>query len=237
MSYSIVIPSKTSENLEACVSALSAAGEAARVIVIDNGLSRRPEGCEYIDYEGPFIFSKAINIGIRAAGDDDVVLLNDDGLLKSPNGIARMAAAMASRPHVGLCAAACDTVGNPNQFQRAENVDKDAMRGEERMVCFVCVYVPRTTIDTVGLLDERFVDYGLDDDDYSFRVRAAGLKIGIFDGCYVDHASLKSTYRGDALAGGDFTANMRRFIEKWGTDNWGCTREKSGFANLFPEAK
>ena len=87
------------------------------------------------------------------------------------------------------------------------------------------------------MLDERFVDYGMDDDDYSLRVRNAGLKIGIFDGCFVDHGSLKSSYRGGPAAGGDFRPNLRRFIEKWGVDNRGKTREQSEWAHLWPEAK
>lgn len=49
--------------------------------------------------------------------------------------------------------------------------------------------------------------------------------IGVYDGCYVDHASLTS---------GDFTANMRLFIEKWGVDNHGMSREQSQFKYLFP---
>ena len=105
------------------------------------------------------------------------------------------------------------------------------------MVCFVCVYIPRSTIDSVGLLDERFVGYGLDDDDYSLRVRDAGLKIGIFDRCFVDHGSLTSSYRGpdnNRGKGGDYRPNMKLFIEKWGVDNRGLGKDRSPFKELFP---
>ena len=38
MSYSIIIPSKNVTNLAACIGALRAAGEMARVIVVDDGV-------------------------------------------------------------------------------------------------------------------------------------------------------------------------------------------------------
>lgn len=246
MAFSIIIPSKTASNLVPCVQSISEAGETARVIVVDDGVdseemmqlvcgigNRLPKAPTFIPVAKPFCFARNINIGIAAAGTDDVILLNDDTLLKTPRGFARMAEAMASRPHVGICAASCDTVGNPNQFRRSGMPDIQ-MRAEMRMVCFVCVYIPRSTIEAVGLLDEIFVGYGMDDDDYCLRVRNAGLRIGVYDGCFVDHGSLKSSYRSDPKAGGDFTGNLKLFIEKWGHDNWGNPRECSQWAHLFP---
>ena len=89
------------------------------------------------------------------------------------------------------------------------------------MVCFVCFLIPRRTIERVGLLYERFVGYGMDDDDYSLRVRHAGLRIAVHDDCFVDHVQLESSYRGAAGAGGDFRPNLELFKRKWGHDNWG----------------
>lgn len=242
MSFSIIIPSKSASNLVPCVRAIREAGETARIIVVDDGVdwsSLRPEDivpCAHVDGEKPFVFARNVNIGIRAAGEDDVILLNDDALLKTPGGFTALANATEVLGY-GLAAAACNTVGNPNQFRRkvmGVPVIVPGLRSEPRMVCFVCVYIPRSTINVVGLLDQRFVGYGMDDDDYCLRVRNAGMKLGIFDGCYVDHSSLRSSFRGPAGAGGDFSGNMRIFIEKWGTDNWGRDRTHSQFAHLFP---
>jgi hypothetical protein len=60
----------------------------------------------------------------------------------------------------------------------------------------------------------------MDDDDYSLRVREAALKIGIHDGCYVDHMSLPSSYRGVG-GSGNYLPNLEIFKQKWGVDNWG----------------
>jgi glycosyltransferase involved in cell wall biosynthesis len=240
MSFSVIIPSKSATNLMACVRAIREAGETCRIIVVSDGLDWNAYWHEtqmkavdpwIVAGVKPFCFARNVNIGIRAAGDDDVILLNDDALLKTSGGFVQMAQVMRQHKDLGILAAACDTVGNPNQFRRS--VER-GVRDEPRMVCFVCVYIPRSTIKTVGLLDERFIHYGMDDDDYSLRVRQAGLKLGIFDGCYVDHRSLKSSYRGGPIAGGDFRPNMKLFIEKWGVDNFGRDRHTSEFASLFP---
>lgn len=242
MAFSIIIPSRSAANLVPCVRAIREAGETARIIVVDDGVDwgladddGEPswEPCNYVDGAKPFVFAGNVNIGILAAGDDDVILLNDDALLKTPNGFTwmmREQAHAASRQY-GLIAAACNTVGNQNQFRQSES----GLRDEPRMACFVCVYIPRSTINAVGLLDERFIHYGMDDDDYSLRVRNAGLSIGIFDGCFVDHGSLTSSYRGGPQVGGDFRPNMKIFIEKWGVDNRGLGRDESPYRELFPQ--
>ena len=251
MNFSIIIPSRSASNLVPCIRAIREAGETARIIVVDDtdgpallidmlnaaGQQRLPQFCDYRVVKGvkPFCFARNINIGIRAGGEDDVILLNDDALLKTPHGFTLLAECTTNTGY-GIVAAACDTVGNPNQFHKPKFAGEQP-RDEPRMVCFVCVYIPRSTIHTVGLLDERFTGYGMDDDDYCLRVRNAGLKLGIFDGCYVDHSSLKSSFRGEAGAGGDFTGNMKLFIEKWGFDNREQPRERSPYAALFPLVK
>jgi hypothetical protein len=216
-SLSIIIPSKTDLNLGACVRAIRAAGETCTVIVVDDfdGPTRFLLPCdEPVDWQmgqKPFVFARNINIGIQAAAGD-VLLLNDDALLKTPGGFSAMQRMGAARPEYGLIAATCNNVGNRRQWPQ----NKLGVRDEPRMVCFVCVFIPRQTLDEVGLLDERFVGYGCDDDDYCLRVRNAGLKIGIFDGCFVDHSALKSTFRGRALSAGNYQPNLKLFAEKWG---------------------
>jgi GT2 family glycosyltransferase len=107
-------------------------------------------------------------------------------------------------------------------------------------MAFVCCYIPRRTINILaeytdsefqshggpkyhgskyysgGLLDERYVGYGCDDADYCEQVTRAGLLVAVHDGCFVDHASLKSSFRGDPTHGGDFSSNYRLLMQKWG---------------------
>jgi hypothetical protein len=235
---SIIIPSGSAGNAAACVAAIRTHEKGGRILVIDDGLPAdwgiNPPMAVLPGWK-PFVFARNVNIGICASGTDDVIVLNDDALLETPGGFAALHRAATEFREYGLMSAACNNVGNMNQHPRARGAV--AIRDDARMVCFVCVLIPRRTIDTVGLLDERYVDYGMDDDDYSLRVRNAGLKIGIFDGCFVDHSKLASSYRGStnkAGKGGDFRPNLRRYIEKWGVDNRGCGKETSMFRECFP---
>ncbi len=246
MIISVIIPSRNAANLAPCVAAVRKHEPDARIIVVDDGVSwdnaatKAVLGAEgrVVVTQGvkPFIFARNVNLGFAYADihhrSDAHLILNDDALLQSPGGFSLLAREAEARPEYGIIASTCNNVGNTNQWPQGVG-----LRDEPRMVCFVCVLIPRRTLEMVGLLDERYVGYGCDDDDYSFAVRKAGLKIGIHDGCYVDHGSLSSSYRGAAGAGGDFRPNLVRFIEKWGTDNWGRTRETSPFRELFPHER
>lgn len=224
MSLSVIIPSKTASNVVPCIEAVRGHEPGISVHVIDDGLDL--SFCPRHDWqppvlghrgEKPFIFARNINLGIAKSGADDVILLNDDALLQTPGGFTAMQRVAQEHPEYGIIASTCNNVGNRNQWPSGGT----GLREDARMVCFVCVLIPRRTIDLVGLLDESFVHYGCEDDDYCLRVRQAGLKIGIFDGCYVDHGSLQSSFRGAAGAGGDFRPNLEIFKRKWGMDNWG----------------
>jgi GT2 family glycosyltransferase len=208
---SVVILSKTASNLFPCVEAVRKHEPDARVIVVDDGCESIPEGVEVVPGEKSFVFARNANIGIRAAGESDVVLLNDDALLQTTGGLSIMQQAAIDQPQYGLVGSTCNNVGNRAQWPQGFG-----LRLEPRMVCFVCAFIPRKTIDRVGLLEERFVHYGFEDDDYCLRVRRAGLLIGIHDGCYCDHGSLKSSFRGSATAPGMLAGNAKIFKDKWG---------------------
>lgn len=245
----VVIPSKTASNIAPCVKAIRDHEVSIRIIVIDDGVDWAEASRLYADAPAsvsgvtlpvevipgisPFIFSRACNQGINAAADEDIILMNDDAVLKTPAGFTLLQQCAEAHQDYGIIAPACNNVGNLNQnLQRG-----GGLRDEPRTLCFTCVLIPRRTIDLVGLLDERYVHYGADDDDACLTVRRAGLKLGIFDGCFIDHHSLTSTYRAPSPTNsspGDYRPNLKLFIEKWGTDNWGCGRDTSKFADLFP---
>jgi GT2 family glycosyltransferase len=217
----VVILSKNSANLIPCVRAVRQHEPEAWIVAVDDGL---PPGTwtqlggtvQEVLGKQPFVFARNANLGIAAARREDVLLLNDDALLRTPGGFSVLAAAAAAHPEYGVIASTCNNVGNTNQHPRGIG-----LREEPRMVCFVAVLLPRRTLDAVGPLDERYAaGYGCEDDDLCVRIRQAGLKIGIHDGCYVDHASLTSSFRGPAGAGGDYRPNLELFKAKWGADNW-----------------
>jgi glycosyltransferase involved in cell wall biosynthesis len=264
MAFSIIIPSRNATNLTACVKAVRAAGETARIIVVDDGVDwpeaeilmhpEKPDNEHWgwpnvfrFDGVKPFVFARNCNIGIRAAGEDDVVLLNDDALLESEDGFRALQTAwheycggtgvslesedgfralqtaagtmrMEDKSHVfGIVGATTNLTGQPLQHRRGgpHGIGGSLVR-EVPHIAFVCVYIPRRTLNRVGLLDERYCEgYGCEDRDYCEAVNAAGLKVGVSDWCYVDHASLTSSFRGDPKTGGDFSRNFAIFKKKW----------------------
>ncbi len=232
MNLTVIIPSKQIQNLVNCVAAIRRNEPTLKIIVVNDGIDlariARFDRCwlcehdpiEVIEGVKPFIFARNINLGIQAAGRSDVVLMNDDALLEVEGGLSKLQHQGLLHPECGLisssvnAAAACQC----RQFG-------NGMRFNSVMVAFVCVFIPRTTIDRLGLLDERFGvgaggtgvrGYGCEDDDLCWRVREAGMKLGIYDGCFVDHMSLKSTFRDDPDRPADVVAHELVFAEKWG---------------------
>lgn len=194
----IVIPSRKDENLSACLAAIRKQDPAAadHVVVVDDGLER-PPACA-IPGEKPFCFARNANIGILATGGAaDVILLNDDAMLVSPGGFTLMQDAAAREiPAFGLVSAAVEGPSNsPEHSPRRADSSARPRACQGFTIPFICVFIPRSTINSVGLLDERFTCYGGDDDDYCYRVRRAGHRLGVFDRCVVDHRSLRSTFR------------------------------------------
>lgn len=215
---SVVIPSRTYGNLLACASAVRINDPDVNIILVDDGIGVENFSAPVdlvVQGDKPFIFARNCNLGIAAAGADDVILLNDDALVEMEDQLTRMQELTYEHPEYGLISAACNNVGNTNQNRKTE----DSLRDEPRMVCFVCVLIPRRTIETVGFLDEEFTGYGYDDDSYCLRVRRAGLKIGIYDGCSVDHKSLPSTYRSLNYPSEAFERNRLVFERKYGASN------------------
>ena len=214
--FSVIIPSRNIANLVYCVAAVRLAEPAAEIVVVDDGLDwsrvlEMKNSLKVIEGVTPFVFARNINLGIKACAGD-VVLLNDDALLETPFGFHELEEASKAHPEFGVMSAVTNVVGN-----LAQRPGDEGLREEPKTLAFVCVYIPRGTIDQVGLLDERFANcYGWEDNDYCRRVREAGLKLGIFDDCFVDHSSLHSTFRGAPRAAGDISAGREIYRAKWG---------------------
>src|ERR1039458_2855852 len=159
MSFSIVIPSRNIANLTACVAAIRKSGETARVIVVNDGIhwdtgwdeASEPE--VYVE-QGvkPFSFAANVNLGIRAAGRDNVLILNDDALLETPRGFSLMVEHLGCAAEGwGILACSTNVTGYPLQ-QRRPCPNQRRLR-EVPFAAFIGVLIPRRTIDVVGLLD------------------------------------------------------------------------------------
>ena len=194
MSLSVVILSANPDNLRPCIEAVRRNEPDIDIIVVDDGAKCDIDGVRCTAGIKPFIYARNANIGIAAAGDNDIILLNDDALLLTRNGFTGMQAVARSFPFLGILSAGVyGVVCNPNQIPR----QPPSLRPDRHILAFVCALIPRDALNEVGPLDERFTGYGEEDRDYCLRVMAAGKKLAIWDHCIVDHTGhkLKSTFR------------------------------------------
>ena len=219
--FSIVIPSKSATNLAACIGAIRAAGETARIIVVDDGVdwgatgltaSDPPAPLKVIKGVKPFVFSRNVNLGIQVAGDDDLIIMNDDALLETERGFTMLHRAVTEFPKYGIVGAVTDMTGQPLQHPRGVGLRSVGH------IAFVCVAIPRRTINEFGGLDERYcLDYGCEDRDYCEAIVRSGKLVGVIDDCFVNHSKLTSSFRGSAAGQTSFAKNYKLLIEKWGT--------------------
>jgi hypothetical protein len=189
----VVILSRKLSNAEPLVASIKRLDPRTPIIVVDDGLGKKMEGIAQIEGVKPFIFSRNANIGIRHA-DDDVVLMNDDTELISEMGLTLMERQ------------------SPSGITSARVIGPWTHRSD--FVSFVCVLIPQSVQRKVGLLDERFVKYGYEDDDYCRRVIKENLPINVFNDCVVKHFHPdRSTFHGlNNLYDGD---NLVEFDLKW----------------------
>jgi len=222
---SVIIPSKTAANLAPCIKAVRDAGEKCRIIVVDDGVDfaglRKAasngllDGVTIIAGQKPFVFSRNCNIGIREAGGDDVILLNDDALLTTRGGFSLLQKEADRHTEYGCIGATTNVTGQILQKPQGRG-----LRGVHH-IAFMCVLIPRRTIDKIGMLDERYcLDYGVEDRDYCETINRAGLRVGVHDGCFVDHSRLVSSYRGRPMAPGRSDKNRALFLKKFAMSSY-----------------
>ncbi len=127
----------------------------------------------------PFCFARNANLGIAAAGRDDVLLTNDDVQFTSPM-LDILSRICEENPSIGLLSPQIIGDGINNMLAQAStNLGDAAWLESPAYVPFVCVYLPRRALDIVGPLDESFTGYGGDDEDWSARAQKAGFKLAV----------------------------------------------------------
>lgn len=222
--FHVVILSARAANLRRCLASIFENEPTLpqdRIIVVDDGsridCGKEFPGVTWVQGHKPFVFSRNANIGIRSA-PGDVILLNDDARLTTKYGFSSQSFATRARKDVGVCSAAISGfVGNPAQ---KPGIVAAGLRVEQGTLAFISVYIPRETFARIGPLDERFVGYGFEDNDYCLRSRKAGLKLSVYDGCIVEHGVSKdtSTYRSKPDISSLMEINRTLYKEKWPND-------------------
>jgi len=157
-----------------------------RRIVVTSGFAAidprwRNYGWEIIEGEEPFRFARNANLGIMAAGTDDVFLVNDDVQLLMPL-IDHLAAApfAITTPQV---------IGGINNRLASAHTQMSGGGWVQSLepIPFVSVLLRRKMLQQVGLLDEGFPGYGGEDVEYCDRAQEHGFAMGVVAGVPVKH--------------------------------------------------
>jgi polysaccharide pyruvyl transferase CsaB len=143
-------------------------------------------------------FPAANNQGIAAAAGEIVVLLNNDTVV--PPGLLGRLTAHVADPSIGLVCPTTNFCGNEARVEAAYADISDLPRAAaERharyagrrfdlpVAAMYCVAARRAVLQRVGPLDEHFGIGMFEDDDYSERVRGAGLRVVCAEDAYVHH--------------------------------------------------
>ncbi len=199
-------------HLDACLEALLAQRLAGgfEVLVVDNGSS--DGSVEHLRRHWPRVrlveagtnlgFAAGNNLGIRHAGGDHVVLLNNDTRVR-PGWLEALVEAAERDPRIGAVTSKLVFMDRPDVIQNAGSLllsdgsggdrgtgeeDRGQYDREEEVfaACGGAALLRRSMLEDVGLLDETFFCY-YEDTDLSWRMRLRGWRVVYQPAAVVEH--------------------------------------------------
>jgi len=149
------------------------------------------------------------NDGMRVASGDCIVLLNNDTLV-TPGWLDSLLMPLEGDRSIGLICPVTNSAGNEqmvllpslNEENYVEVAGQYTRRNtghlfDTEKLGFYCVAMRREVMEKVGLLDEGFGLGMFEDDDYCLRVRKAGYRLAVNEGCFIYHKGSLSFKRLD----------------------------------------
>ena len=244
----VVVSYNTRDDLLRCLEALREnAGVPLETIVVDNAstdgsvdaVRARFPGVQVVASETNVGFSRANNLGLRAARGPFVLVVNSDCEVR-PGAVPALVAILEARPDVAIVGPrTVGTEGTPQvsfgpsltpiaEWRQGRLVrgvkagDAEALRqaaalaAQEREPDWVsasCFLARKTVLDSVGGFDESFFLYE-EDVDLCLRVRAAGGRVLYTPGAEVVHHLGRSMDRAPARARLEYHRSHLRFYAK-----------------------
>lgn len=241
----IVVTYRNRGLCEACLAAVArnTPWPGLEVLVVDNGsrdgtarmleeLRARDRRVQVISNDDNLGFARAANQGLRRAQGDIVVLLNDDTVV-GPGWLSRLVMHLESDARLGLVCPVTNEIGGDakvpityttfhemEEFAVAWAHDHAGQRRATKTVALFCAAARRSTLASVGFLDERYEVGMFEDDDLSLALRRHGMDLAVAEDAFVHHVGQATFGRlSDSEYLAIWEANRRRFEAKWG-ERW-----------------
>ena len=235
---SVVIPVYNAlSDLKVCLASLErTASGLYELILVDNASGDKTrrfldglKGVRVLRNRSNLGFSKAVNMGLRAAQGEYLTVINSD-VAFFEGGLQGMAACLDSDPGVGACGPLTNRTVGVQRIVLEPKVEKDAsslgffaqaMRLKfpggafevHRLVGF-CFMLRRSAYESVGLFDERFGTGCFEDLDYSLRLRQRGWKLKAAMDVFVWHRN-HASFNGPEHFHSWAVRNREVFVDKW----------------------
>ena len=140
------------------------------------------------------------NQGIKMAGGDIIILINNDTLV-TPGWLRKLADAFEYDGRIGLVGPVTNSCGNIQRIyvDSTSPLDQQIRQGHEwaslcsgdyfeiDMLGFFCVAIKRKVFDDIGLLDEGYGRGMFEDDDFSLRAHRAGYVSVCIEDLFIYH--------------------------------------------------
>lgn len=166
-----------------------------KILVVDGDedFSFLSNSWQIIHVPQPFRFSRNVNIGWSAA-KGDIVFIADDVRCPEPF-VSRLRDVAYQYSDVGI---GIFNYGGASPF--------------------VCGYFRRDMLDVVGQMDESFIGYGGDDNDFLLRMVIANYFVNESPDVVLLHPQNGTTY--GRVGNVPYLDAERRYTEKWGNRQW-----------------
>jgi len=174
-------------------------------------------------------FAAGNNCGARAATGEYLIFLNNDTFV-TDGWVGDLLAHFRRHPKLGLLGPITNRSGNESVIRiQYSNMEQMAVHArsytaghrqkltQPHVLHWFCVMTPRVVWEQVGELDEGFGIGMFEDDDYTYRVRAAGYEVACAEDVFVHHHHSASFGELTPAAYEELFARNRSYFEsKWG---------------------
>jgi GT2 family glycosyltransferase len=234
--YVLVLNWNNWKDTNKCLASLQGLAYTAwKVIVVDNGstdgsvhhIRDEHPAVEVLELEKNGGFAKGNNAGIRRALErkaDYVWLLNNDTTV-SPDALRALVTKAESHPRLGALGSAIYSMAEPDRLQvwgggrvnfwlgRSRHFVEPLPDQKIEFLTGASLFLRRSALEAVGLLDEGFFMYW-EDADYCFRLRRAGWGAAVAGDSRVWHKEQGSVGKKSVLLDAYFNKSAKRFFAR-----------------------